>query len=92
MKNFEYWKESLGQALSDRILTTKEVKDIMSISEMEYEYTEHESHAISEPKVRFVENGVEKENRILKDYIAKIKRVDSVNVIGDQVELYSKLP
>jgi len=91
MKNFEYWKESLGEVLTGRLLTTKEVKDIMSVSEMEYEYTEHESHAISEPKTRYIETGLEKENRILKDYIAKIKKADSVNVVGNEVELYNKL-
>ena len=92
MKNFEYWKESLGEVLPDRLLTTKEVKDIMSVSEMEYEYTEHESHALSEPKIRHIETELEKENRVLKDYIAKIKKVDSVNVVGNEVELYNKLP
>ena len=92
MKNFEYWKESLGEVLPDRLLTTKEVKDIMNISEMEYEYTTHESHTMSEPKLRSVESPLEKENRILKDYISKIKKVDSVNVVGNEVELYNKLP
>lgn len=92
MKNFEYWKESLGDALPDRLLTNKEIKDIISISEMEYEYTEHEAHTISEPIPRVVEELLEKENRILKEYISKIKKVDSVNVVGNEVELYSKLP
>lgn len=92
MKNFEYWKESLGEVLPDRILTDREISNIMSISAMEYEYTEHESHTISEPKTRYVENGLEKENRILKDYIATIKKADSVNVVGNEVQLYNKLP
>lgn len=64
----------------------------MDIPEMEYEYTGHEAHKFSEPKLRFVESELEKENRVLKEYISKIKKVDSVSVNGNSVEFYNKLP
>ena len=95
MKSKNYWRESLGNALPNQILSEKEVDDIMAISEMEYEYTEHQAHSPSKNEINPLEKTVKKlENdiRILANYIAEFKKVDSVNVENGSVAFYSKLP
>ena len=44
MKNRNYWKQSLENVLEKEDVTDKLVEKIIGISEMEYEYTEFESH------------------------------------------------
>ena len=87
MENFNYWKESLQEALPDRILTTKEVKDIIRISEMEYEYTSA-PFTESEPKAK--ENTLKNEIRILEKVLCKYMNVDSVRVVGEGVEWFKR--
>lgn len=95
MKSKNYWRESLGNALPNQILSEKEIDDIMAISEMEYEYTEHQAHSPSKNDINPLEKTLKKlENdiRILCNYIAVDKKVDSVSVENGRVSLYSKLP
>ena len=95
MKNRNYWVESLGNVLPNQILSEKEVDDIMSISEMEYEYTEHQAHSPSKNDINPLEKTVKKlENdiMILTNYIARLKKVDSADVENGRVALYTKLP
>lgn len=95
MKSKNYWRESLGNVLPNQILSEKEIDDIMAISEMEYEYTEHQAHSPSKNEINPLEKTLKKlENdiRILSNYIAEVKKVDSVTVENGRVSLYSKLP
>lgn len=95
MKNREYWKTSLENVLEKEDVTDKLVEKIIGISEMEYEYTEFESHKPSKEETNPLTQKVkslEKEIRILQDYIAKDKKVDSVSVINGQIDFHSKLP
>lgn len=95
MKSKNYWRESLGNALPNQILSEKEIDDIMAVSEMEYEYTEHQAHSPSKKETNPLEKTVKKlENDIiiLANYIAELKKVDSVSVENGSIKLYSKLP
>lgn len=95
MKSKNYWRESLSNVLPNQILSEKEIDDIMAISEMEYEYTEHQAHSPSKNEINPLEKTLKKlENdiRILSNYIAEVKKVDSVTVENGSVSLYSKLP
>lgn len=95
MKNREYWKTSLCNVLEKEDVTDKLVEKIIGISEMEYEYTEFESHKPSEIDINPLEKTLKKlENDIiiLSNYIASVKKVDSVSVENGRVSLYSKLP
>jgi predicted RNase H-like nuclease (RuvC/YqgF family) len=65
------------------------------ISEMEYEYTEHQAHYPSKNEINPLEKTLKKlENDIviLSNYIANVKKVDSVSVENGRVSFYSKLP
>jgi len=95
MKNREYWKTSLCNVLEKEDVTDKLVEKIISISEMEYEYTEHQAHSPSKNEINPLEKTLKKlENDIiiLSNYIASVKKVDSVSVENGRVSLYSKLP
>ena len=95
MKNLEYWKVSLSNVLEKENITDKLVEKIIGISEMEYEYTEFESHKPSVKEVNPLSSRVkdlEREIRIFQDYICKIKKVDSACINNGRVNLYSKLP
>lgn len=95
MKNRKYWEESLGNALPKQLLSEKEIDDIMAISEMEYEYTEHQAHIPSKEEINPTQNKLfelESKIRIYEDYISKLKKVDSVTIEKGEVKFYSKLP
>ncbi len=91
MKNLEYWKQSLCNVLEKEDVTDKLVEKIIGISEMEYEYTEFESHKPSHDEINPLSKklkSLEDEIRILEEYIAKVKKVDSACVINGRVNLF----
>jgi hypothetical protein len=89
MKNLEYWKQSLENVLQDEIITDDLVEKIISISEMEYEYTEFESNKSNESEFNPLENKIkELENkvRIYEIALCDINKADYVHIIGERVE------
>ena len=91
MKNIEYWRDSLSNVLEKEIVTDRLIEKIIGISEMEYEYTSFESHRPSTKETNPLEKTVsrlEKENRVLSEYIAKLKGVDCVSVEDNRVSLF----
>ena len=95
MKNRKYWKTSLENVLEKENVTDELVEKIIGIFEMEYEYTEFESHKPSTKETNPLTQKVkslEKEIRILQNYIEKDKKVDSVYVINEKIDFHSKLP
>lgn len=94
MKNKEYWKQSLENVLEVEDITDSLVQKIISISEMEYEYTSHESHKFVETvnplskKVKELESQIE----IYERFIAYNFKVSSVGIQSGQVKFYNKLP
>lgn len=89
MKNINYWKQSLENVLEKEEVTDKLVEKIIGISEMEYEYTEFESHKPSGneinplySKIKELENKI----RVYENALCKIHKADFVQVVGDRVE------
>lgn len=93
MKNLKYWKSSLANVLVSEDITDKLVNDIINISEMEYEYTEHEAHKgeIENPLQNKL-NQLQKEIEIYKNHICRTQKVDSVGIEYNGVRYYNKLP
>lgn len=92
MSNFDYWKQSLENVLEKENITDSLVKNIISISEMEYEYTQHESVKNENPKD---DNAIkikklEDEIRIYKQSLCAVLGVDSVDIVGGRVEWYKR--
>lgn len=89
MKNKEYWKQSLENVLQDEVVTDELVEKIISISEMEYEYTEFESIKTSNNSANPLDNKIkELENkvRIYESALCNIHKADYVHIIGERVE------
>ena len=89
MKNRNYWKQSLENVLEKEDVTDKLVEKIIGVSEMEYEYTEFESHKPSGIDVNPLDNKIkELENkiRVYENALCKSHKADFVRVVGDRVE------
>jgi hypothetical protein len=89
MKNLEYWKTSLENVLEKEDVTYKLVEKIIGISEMEYEYTEFESHKPNRIEINPLNNKIkELENkiRVYENALCKIHKADFVRVVGERVE------
>ena len=89
MKNRNYWKTNLENVLEKEDVTDKLVEKIIGISEMEYEYTEFESHNPSAIEINPLDNKIkELENkiRVYENALCKIHKADFVRVVGDRVE------
>ena len=89
MKNRNYWKQSLENVLEKEDVTDKLVEKIIGISEMEYEYTEFESHKSIEIDINPLDNKIkELENkiRVYENALCKIHKADFVQVVGERVE------
>ena len=89
MKNINYWKTSLENVLEKEDVTDKLVEKIIGISEMEYEYTEFETHKPSgidtnplDSKIKELENKI----RVYENALCKIHKADFVQVVGERVE------
>jgi len=94
MKNLEYWRTSLENVLEKEEITDKLIEKLIGISEMEYEYTEFESHKPVEyvnPLQQKLDT-IEKDNEILKKFIEKQNEVDTVSIENGEVKFYNKLP
>lgn len=89
MRNLDYWKQSLANVLEKEEITEKLVEQIIGIYEMEYEYTEFESHKQSgfidnslDKKIKELENKI----RIYENTLCKIYKADYVTIVGNRVE------
>lgn len=89
MKNLEYWRASLANVLEKEEITDKLVEQLIGIYEMEYEYTEYESHKPSldetnplDIKLKELENKI----RVYENALCKIYKAESVRVVGERVE------
>jgi len=94
MKNIEYWRESLENVLEKEEITDKLIEKLIGISEMEYEYTQFESHKPTEyvnPLQKEL-NRLKNENVILKSFIEKQNSIDTVSIDNGEIKFYSKLP
>ena len=89
MENKEYWKDSLSNVLEKEEITDILVEKIIGISEMEYEYTEFESHkpGKEDNPLKHEVKSLEKQIQIYKDFIAKKFKVDFVNIEYGEVRL-----
>ena len=91
MKNKEYWKNCLNEVLPNVNLTEKEIENIISISEMEYEYCSSESSkksSISTERKEII--NLKKDLELLKETICIIKKCESVIIDNGVVKVYNK--
>lgn len=94
MKNFEYWKQSLESVLEVEVVTDELTTKIISIRDMEFEYTQSEMIKTTSTPINPLQkelDEIKRQNQILCDYIAKCKGVDYCSIEGSEIKLEHKL-
>ena len=91
MNSKEYWRHSLEEVLSEPV-TDELVDRVMSIAEMEYEYTQSESMRKSKEDPNQLKiKELEKKIRIYENALCVVHKADSVDIVGGRVEWFRRI-